>query len=283
MRISALRRRSALITLGRRMWSISVGSGGTGPLVMTQRPEPAGLSSGLRPSASIVDSPELLSSPKISCWRGRRRSASSTIVWIPMLAERDREVGDDGRLALLGLGARDLDHADRLVHQELEVGAQRAIALLQVDRRPSDPRSSEVLAARQRRAGGRSRPSTGASVWLRDVGGGVDAAAELLEREREQAAGEQAEHAGDAEQQRRARLDRGEVRRRRVDERRDRPACCRRSSPGTPWWSPTPPRPRRAGSCRARGDAQDAAAALRRGVDVGAELAAERPARRARG
>ena len=37
-RISALRRRSALITLGRRMWSISVGSGGTGPLVITHRP-----------------------------------------------------------------------------------------------------------------------------------------------------------------------------------------------------------------------------------------------------
>jgi hypothetical protein len=81
-----LRRRSALITLGRRMWSISVGSGGTGPLVITHRPEPAGLSSGLRPSASTVESPVVLSRPKISCWRGRRRSASSTIVGMPMLA-----------------------------------------------------------------------------------------------------------------------------------------------------------------------------------------------------
>ena len=120
---------------------------------------------------------------------------------MPICGERDGEVGDDGRLALRRVGARDLDaRAGGVVEQELDVGAQRPVALLEVVGRRSGSQISEAGAARERalaRRGGRAparrelgRSSAAVSIRRR----------KLLEREREQDAGEQAEQDADAEQ-----------------------------------------------------------------------------------
>ena len=162
-RSSAFRRRSALITLGRRMWSISVGSGGTGPLVITQRPSPTGLSSGLLSERERVREPGAVVEPEDLVLARAPQVGVEHDRLDPDAANATAEVGHDGRLALPGLGARDLDHARGLVHQELEVGAQRAVALLEVDHPLLTPHQRGACRVRAP-AGVRSRPSTGASV-----------------------------------------------------------------------------------------------------------------------
>ena len=187
------------------------------------------LSSGLRPSASVVESPVAVVEPEDLVLARAPQVGVEHDRLDPDAAEGDREVGHDGRLALPGLGARDLDHARGLVHQELEVGAQRAVALLQVVEPLLVP-DQRGAAARERALARRSRPSTGASVCC-----ATSAAVSMRRRNCSSASASRMppnrpSTAGDAEQQRRARLDRGELRRRRVDERRDHQLVVRRSS-----------------------------------------------------
>ena len=216
-----MRRRSASITLGRRMWSISVGSGGTGPLVITHRPGPGGLELGLaaerehrRQARAVVEAEDLVlaRAAQVGVEHDRRDADA---------AERDGEVGDDRRLALRRLGARDLDHAvGRLVHQELDVGAQRAVALLQVVRALLVPDQGGACRATAR-AGGRAGRAP-----ARSCAAATSAAVSIRRRNCSSASASsmppnRPSSAGDAEQQRRARLHRRVVGRRRVDERGD--------------------------------------------------------------
>ena len=77
--------RSSRRTERKRMWSISVGSGGIGPLVSTDRLRHSvgcGATSASESTIS-VDRPCPLGRPKIWCWRGARRSASTITVGMP--------------------------------------------------------------------------------------------------------------------------------------------------------------------------------------------------------